>query len=46
MGIVNVKTPLGFVEFYVVLADVLFLLYLVDMDRLRATYDNLKDVIK
>jgi hypothetical protein len=46
LGTVNVKTPLGFMEFHVVPADVPFLLYLVNMDRLRATYDNLKDVVK
>ncbi len=46
LGIVNVKTLLGFVEFHVVLADMPFLLCLVDIDRLRATYNNLKDVVK
>ncbi len=46
LGIVNVKTPLGFMEFHVVPANMLFLLYLADIDRLRATYDNLKDVVK
>ena len=45
LGTANVRTPLGVVNFHVVPVDVPFLLYLADLDRLRATYNNLKDVI-
>ena len=34
IGLVIVKTPIGLVNFYIVKADIPFLLYLVDMDRL------------
>jgi hypothetical protein len=45
LGTASVQTPLGTVDFHVVTTDVLFLLSLVDLDRLRATYNNLKDVV-
>ena len=45
LGTANVRTPLGAVDFHVVLVDVPFLLCLADLDRLRATYNNLKDII-
>lgn len=45
LGTASVETPLGIVDFHVVPADVPFLLCLADLDRLRATYNNLKDVV-
>ncbi len=41
----NIRTLLGAVDFYIVPINVPFLLYLADLDRLRATYNNLKDII-
>ena len=34
IGLVAVKTPISLVNFYVVKVDTLFLLYLIDIDRL------------
>ena len=45
IGTTAIKTPLGTVDFHVVPADVPFLLCLADLDRLRATYNNLKDMV-
>src|SRR5271168_2824690 len=45
IGTAAVKTLLGMVDFHVVPADVPFLLCLADLDRLRATYNNLKDTV-
>lgn len=45
LGTASVQTPLGTVDFHVVPADIPFLLSLADLDRLRAAYNNLKDVV-
>ena len=45
LGTAEVNTPIGRVTFHIMPADVPFLLYLQDLDRLRAKYDNLKDVL-
>jgi hypothetical protein len=42
---IDVNSPIGKVQFYIVKADTLFLLYLVDIDRLYIKYNNLKDII-
>ena len=43
--IIDVNSLVGKVQFHIVEVDTLFLLYLVDMDRLYIKYNNLKDVI-
>jgi len=45
VGTIDVNSPIGKVQFYIIIADTPFLLCLVDMDRLYIKYDNLKDVI-
>jgi len=45
IGTIDVNSPIGKVQFYIVKADTPFLLCLVDIDRLYIKYDNLKDVI-
>ena len=45
IGTIDVNSPIGKVQFYIVEADTPFLLCLVDMDRLYIKYDNLKDVV-
>jgi hypothetical protein len=37
----TVPTPLGPIDFHIILADTLFLLYLRDMDRLEIKFNNL-----
>ena len=41
----DVKTPIRTVTFYIVLADVLFLLYLEDIDKLNVKFNNLDNVL-
>jgi hypothetical protein len=45
IGTITVETPLGKVDFHVILADMPFLLCLADLNCLRATYNNLKDMV-
>jgi len=45
LGTASVQTLLGVIDFHVVPIDVPFLLCLADLDRLRATYNNLKDIV-
>jgi hypothetical protein len=45
IGTTIIKTLLEIVDFYVVPIDMPFLLCLTDLDRLRATYNNLKDTV-
>ena len=45
VGSITVSTPVGTMEFYVVKADIPFLLCLADLDSLRSYYNNLKDVV-
>jgi hypothetical protein len=45
IGSVIVKTPFGQVNFYIVKADTLFLLSLVDIDRLWVYYNNITDTL-
>jgi hypothetical protein len=42
---ININSPVGKVQFYIIKADTPFLLCLADMDRLHIKYNNLKDVI-
>jgi hypothetical protein len=45
IGTIDVNSPIGKVQFYIIKADTSFLLCLVDIDRLYIKYNNLKDVI-
>ena len=45
IGSVTVDTPIGDITFHIVKADTPFLLCLKDMDRLRARFDNLENVL-
>ena len=42
---IDINSPIGKIQFYIVKADTPFLLCLADMDRLYIKYDNLKDII-
>jgi len=42
---IDVNSPIGKIQFYIIKADTPFLLCLVDIDRLYIKYNNLKDVI-
>jgi hypothetical protein len=41
----DIITPIGKIQFYIIHADTPFLLYLVDIDRLQIYYNNLRNVI-
>ena len=41
----DVITPIGKIQFYIVYTDTPFLLYLADIDRLQIYYNNLRNVI-
>jgi hypothetical protein len=43
IGTTTVPTPLGLIDFHVILADTPFLLCLQDMDRLGIKFDNLRN---
>ena len=45
IGTIDINSPVGKIQFYIIKADTPFLLYLVDMDKLYIKYDNLKDII-
>ena len=42
---IDINSPIGKVQFYIIKTDTLFLLCLADIDRLYIKYNNLKDVI-
>jgi len=41
----DIITPIGKIQFYIIYTDTPFLLYLADIDRLQIYYNNLKNVI-
>ena len=45
IGIANVHTLIGEVQFYIIDANTLFLLCLADMDKLQVYYNNIRDVL-
>lgn len=45
LGIANICTPIGEVQFHIVDVSTPFLLCLADMDRLQVYYDNIRDVL-
>ncbi|OCK96794.1 uncharacterized protein K441DRAFT_551380, partial [Cenococcum geophilum 1.58] len=45
IGTIDVNSPVGKVQFYIVKVNTPFLLCLADIDKLYIKYDNLKDVI-
>ena len=42
---IDINSPIGKVQFYIIKADTFFLLCLADIDKLHIKYNNLKDVI-
>jgi hypothetical protein len=44
-GIVQVPTPLGIITFYIVPTNILFLLYLQDIDTIDIQFNNLKNIL-
>jgi len=45
IGFIIVNTPVGNIEFYIVKADIPFLLCLTDIDTLKVYYNNLKNIL-
>ena len=45
IGTADITSPIGKVQFHIVHTDTLFLLCLVDIDRLQIKFNNLKNVI-
>jgi len=45
LGTIKVKTPLGYITFYIIPANTLFLFYIGDMDKLGVKLDNLKNML-
>ena len=43
--LVTVKTLISLVNFYIVKADIPFLLYFTDIDRLQVYYNNITDTL-
>ena len=44
LGTIKVITPISQITFYIILADILFLFCLRDINRLRVKFDNLDNV--
>ena len=42
---IDINSPIGKIQFYIIKADTAFLLYLINMDRLYIKYNNLKNII-
>lgn len=45
LGTIHVTTPIGTIPFEILPTDTPFLMCLQDMDRLKVTYDNIRDVM-
>ena len=45
IGTIYINSPIGKIQFYVVQADILFLLCLTNIDKLQIYYNNLKNVL-
>ena len=45
LGIIRVQTPLGYITFYVIPINTLFLFYIRDIDKLGVKLNNLKDIL-
>jgi hypothetical protein len=44
-GIAVVYTPVGPITFYIVLANISFLYYIQDIDKMNIYFDNLKNIL-
>ena len=44
-GIIRVQTPLGYITFYIIFTNTLFLFYIKDMDKLGVKLNNLKYIL-
>ena len=45
LGIIRVQTSLGYITFYVIPTNTLFLFYIRDIDKLGVKLNNLKDIL-
>ena len=45
LGIIRVKTPLGYIIFYIIPANTPFLFYIRDIDKLGIKLNNLKNIL-
>jgi hypothetical protein len=45
IGIANIYTPIGKIQFYIVDTNIFFLLCLVDINKLQMYYNNIRDVL-
>ena len=43
-NIVRVQTPIGYITFYIIPTNTLFLLYIRDIDKLGIKFNNFKDI--
>ena len=44
-NIITVQTPLGYITFYIIPTNTLFLLYIKDIDKLGVKLNNLKNIL-
>ena len=44
-GIIRVQTPLGYITFYIIPINTLFLLYIGDIDKLSIKLNNFKNIL-
>jgi len=45
LGIIRVKTPLGYIIFYIIPTNTPFLFYIRDIDKLGVKLNNLKNIL-
>ena len=45
LSIIRVQTPLGYITFYVIPANTLFLFYIRDIDKLGVKLNNLENIL-
>jgi hypothetical protein len=45
LGTIRVQTPLGYITFYIIPINTLFLFYIRDIDKLGVKLNNLKNIL-
>ena len=45
LGTIRVQTPLGYITFYIIPTNTLFLFYIRDINKLGVKLNNLKDIL-
>jgi len=45
LGIIRIKTPLGYITFYVIPANTLFLFYIKNINKLGIRFDNFENML-